>query len=67
MRKIVPHALILCSLLLLSSSSVSARETLHSLEGKVLWPGMLIGIFRVHSVSQSSSIHSFHELLVCRR
>ena len=69
MRRIIPHAFIFCVLILLSSNSISAQETLHSLEGKVLWPGMLIEMIlsRVHSASYSCSINSFYERLVCRR
>ena len=51
MRRIIPYAFILDALLLLFSNSVSAKETQHSLEGKVLWPGMLHAIFRVPSAS----------------
>ena len=66
MRRIIPHAFVFCALLHFSSNSVSAKETQHSLEGKVLWPGMPIEIFRVRSGS-FIFYHSFHELPVCRR
>ena len=49
MRSLILHACITCALLLLSSKSVSAQETLHSIMGKVLWPGMLIELSCVHS------------------